>query len=69
MNLDILTTTEPTSTYNVIKYCCIGLAMWFVACSTSACGVKLGDNTMIGTPSFAATVYAGELELKKRGVK
>lgn len=69
MNPEILFSTEPTSTYNIVKYLLIGIGMWIVACGTSACGVKVGES-VIGTPSFAQTVYKGELELEKqRGVK
>lgn len=58
--------TEIISTsYDVVKYLTVSLAMFGIAACTSACGVKLGQNTMVGTPSFAQTVYKGELELAK----
>lgn len=52
------------SVYTSVKLAVIVVAMWFVA-MFSACGFTVGDNTIIGTPSFAKTVYDGKKQLQE----
>lgn len=55
--------------YETVKLTVVILGMMLVGVSCSACGVKMGENSMIGTPSFIETVYKGEIALKKERVE
>ena len=68
MNYEFLTNTDATSVYSLVKYCIIVVGMWFIACSTSACGVKMGS-TVIGSTGFLEQAYQGEVNLQKRRVQ
>lgn len=59
-------TTLPTTLYEALKLVVIVAGMCLVACGSSACGVKVGESTLIGTPGWAQTVYAGELQLQRQ---
>lgn len=52
-------------TYGV-KIICVILGIWLAAAGITGCGIKVGENTMLGTPEFAKTVYHGELQLRKQ---
>jgi len=51
---------DPLSYYQIAKTFCIAVLAALLSLSCSGCGVKLGDNFVIGTRSFLAEVNAGQ---------